>query len=193
MWRMNSRRMEAEIVRDSLLGVSGQLDTTMGGPDLDESQEEQNYRRSLYFRHTPDSQAAFLKLFDAPDPTSCYKRDESIVPQQALALANSKLSYAQARLLARQISGDLQPRRSDSRFIRDAFEITLGRPPTGKELAESRTFLREQAALFLNPTGLTLLQAGAPSDVPPAREPRLRARENLVHVLFNHNDFVTIR
>jgi len=98
---MNSRRMEAEIVRDSLLSVAGQLDTTMGGPDLEESQAEHNYRRSLYFHHTPDSQAVFLKLFDAPDPTDCYRRDESIVPQQALALANSKLSYTQARLLAR--------------------------------------------------------------------------------------------
>jgi mono/diheme cytochrome c family protein len=190
LWRMNSRRMEAEIVRDSLLNVAGQLDTTMGGPDLEESQAEHNYRRSLYFHHTPDSQAVFLKLFDAPDPTDCYKRDESIVPQQALALANSKLSYSQARLLARKISGE---RLADAQFIRDAFEITLGRPPTEKELSESASFLRQQETLFLNPKGLTLLQAGTAGVIPPSKEPRLRARENLVHVLFNHNDFVTIR
>jgi Protein of unknown function (DUF1553)/Protein of unknown function (DUF1549)/Planctomycete cytochrome C len=193
LWRMNSRRMEAEIVRDSLLSMAGQLDTTMGGPDLEESQAEHNYRRSLYFHHTPDSQAVFLKLFDAPDPTDCYRRDESIVPQQALALANSKLSYTQARLLARKISGESQQKQGDSQFIRDAFEITLGRPPTEKELSESASFLRQQETLFLNSTGLTLLQAGTASVVPPSREPRVRARENLVHVLFNHNDFVTIR
>jgi mono/diheme cytochrome c family protein len=193
LWRMNSRRMEAEIVRDSLLSVAGQLDTTVGGPDLEESQAEHNYRRSIYFRHTPDSQAMFLKLFDAPDPTDCYKRDESIVPQQALALANSKLSYTQARLLARKISGESQQKAGDSQFIRDAFEITLGRPPTEKELAESTSFLRQQKTLFVSPKGLTLLPAGTASAVPPSQEPSLRARENLVHVLFNHNDFVTIR
>ena len=92
LWRMNSRRMEAETVRDSLLSVSGKLDTTMGGPEIEETQAEQTYRRSLYFHTTPDSQAMFLKLFNAPDPTDCYKREESIVPQQALALANSGLS-----------------------------------------------------------------------------------------------------
>ena len=65
---MNSRRMEAETVRDSLFSVSGQLDTTMGGPEIEETQAEQTYRRSLYFHTTPDSQATFLKLFNAPDP-----------------------------------------------------------------------------------------------------------------------------
>src|SRR5207244_12933257 len=80
-WRLNPRRMEAEIVRDSILRLSGQLDTTMGGPDIDESKGDQTPRRSLYFRHTPDSQVQLLKLFDQPDPTDCYTRVESIIPQ----------------------------------------------------------------------------------------------------------------
>ncbi|MCI0420628.1 MAG: DUF1553 domain-containing protein, partial [Acidobacteria bacterium] len=130
LWRMNPRRMEAEIVRDSLLSVAGQLDTTMGGPELEETQAEQIYRRSLYFRHTPNSQAVFLKLFNAPDPTDCYKREESIVPQQALALANSKLSRKAARLLARKISSELKTQSAGAEFIRPAFDTTLGRQPT---------------------------------------------------------------
>ncbi len=40
----------------------------MGGPDIEETQAERTYRRSLYFHHTPDSQATFLKLFNAPIP-----------------------------------------------------------------------------------------------------------------------------
>jgi mono/diheme cytochrome c family protein len=194
LWRMNPRRMEAEIVRDSLLSVAGKLDTTMGGPELDEAQAEQINRRSLYFRHTPDSQAVFLKLFNAPDPTDCYKREESVVPQQALALANSKLSHSQARLLTRTLSTQVAGKGDDSAFIRSAFETVLGRLPSATELAESAKFLAEQTSLFRNPEKLTPLRLeGAPNEVPPAKEPDLRAKENLVHVLFNHNDFVTIR
>jgi mono/diheme cytochrome c family protein len=193
LWRMNPRRMEGEAVRDSLLSVAGQLDTSMGGTDLDESQAEHVYRRSLYFRHTPDSQAVFLKLFDAPDPTDCYKRDESIVPQQALALANSKLSRVQSRLLARKIAGAQKEPMRDSAFVQTVFERILGRLPTSKEQAESESFLREQTSLFQSPGKLTALPGGTASEVPPATEPAVRAKENLVHVLFSHNDFVTVR
>jgi hypothetical protein len=193
LWRMNPRRMEAEIVRDSLLSVSGQLDITMGGPEIEDAQAERNYRRSLYFHHTPDSQATFLKLFNAPDPTDCYKREESIVPQQALALANSGLSRTQARLLARSISDRLKIRSDNARFIREAFETTLGRQPGAKELAESHNFLRQQESLFRSQKPVASGEVAVAGRVPPAIEPGLRARESLVHVLFNHNDFVTIR
>ncbi len=107
--------------------MSGQFDTTMGGPEIEETQAEQTYRRSLYFHTTPDSQATFLKLFNAPDPTDCYKREESIVPQQALALANSGLSRSQARLVAKRISAESKGSLDNTAFIRAAFENTLGR------------------------------------------------------------------
>jgi hypothetical protein len=191
LWRMNPRRMEAEIVRDSLLSASGQLDTTMGGPEIEESQAEQTVRRSLYFHHTPDSQATFLKLFNAPDPTDCYKREESIVPQQALALANSGLSRNQARLLARKI---VSKNALDSKeFIRAAFENTLGRLPSDKELAESQSFLRQEESLLRTGKSEAADKSSAGGAATAAPELGLRARENLVHVLFNHNDFVTIR
>jgi hypothetical protein len=192
LWKMNPRRMESEIVRDSLLSLSGQLDTTTGGPEIEETQIEKVYRRSLYFHHTPDSQATFLKLFNAPDPTDCYKREESIVPQQALALANSALSRNQARVLARKISEGSKA--SDGRsFIRAAFENTLGRPPSDKELSESESFLRQEEKHSRVAKAPVIDKGGAEDSATPAIEPALRARENLVHVLFNHNDFVTIR
>jgi len=156
LWRMNSRRMEAEIVRDAILSVSGVMDPAMGGPDLDEGKGFDVYRRSIYFRHSPDTQMEFLRTFDMASPAECYERNESVVPQQALALANSKLSRDQSRALAKKIrEAHPQP----EAFARAAFETILGRPPTGEELP---------------------LAAKA--------QP-----ENLVHVLFNHNDFITIR
>src|SRR5437867_10659631 len=71
LWRMNPRRMEAEIVRDSLLAVSGQLDPTMGGPEIDIDKSDETRRRSIYLQHTPDVPMQFLKTFDSPNTTEC--------------------------------------------------------------------------------------------------------------------------
>ena len=193
LWRMNPRRMEAESVRDSILTVAGQLDTTIGGPELDETKGQESYRRSIYFRHTPDAQMVFLKLFDAANPNDCYERNESVVPQQALAMSNSKLSLTQARLLARKISQSLPAKSGESEFVREAFERVLGRPPSSEELVESTSFVKDQAGLFSKPGKLTAFRSGSANEVAPGSDPNLRARESLVHALFNHNDFVTIR
>ena len=190
-WRMNPRRMEAETVRDSVLAVSGQLDTTMGGPELDESMGQTSRRRSLYFTHTPNSQMQFLTLFDGGNATECYERYESIMPQQALAMSNSKLSLRLSRLLARKLQGDESA--DDAAFIRLAFEAVLGRPPNDAERSETRNFLKSQAALFRDPARLTRFRAAEESEVPASTDPTLRARENLVHVLFNRNEFVVVR
>ena len=189
LWRMNARRMEAETVRDSLLYVAGELDLTMGGPELDDALGEAYRRRSLYFRTSADTQMLFLKLFDMADARDCYERAESVVPQQALALSNSKLSRAVARALARKL-GEKTPAPA---FIDAAFETVLGRPASAGERNESERFLAQQAELFRDPAKLTAFRGGAASEVPPATDPAVRAREDLVHVLFSHNEFVVIR
>ncbi len=194
LWRMNPHRMEAEIVRDSLLQLAGQLDLTMGGPEIDDKEGQTSHRRSLYFRHTPDVQMTFLKVFDAASPTDCYERNESVVPQQALALSNSPLSFSEARLLARNISPNSGTSNSgEYEFVVAAFQRVLSRPPSAEELAESVGFVREQCELFRSPEKLTAFRAGASGEVPPSADAILRARESLVHALFNHNDFVTVR
>jgi hypothetical protein len=192
LWRMNTRRMEAEVVRDSLLYVAGQLDLTMGGPDIDQHHGLTSRRRSLYFRHAAEKQMEFLTLFDAASVTECYRRNVSIVPQQALALANSSLALEQSRLLARSLAQKVGT--SDAaNFVKAGFEQVLSRPPTAEETAACVQFLREQTALLANGQKLTA-SIGAPiSRVPAAANPAQRARENLIHVLMNHNDFVTIR
>src|SRR5262249_51651150 len=94
LWRMNSRRLEAEAVRDNLLYVSGDLDPTRGGPDIDHKLGLTSKRRSLYLRTAAEKEVEFLKIFDGPSVTECYERKTSVVPQQALALANSELALA---------------------------------------------------------------------------------------------------
>jgi uncharacterized protein DUF1553 len=195
-WRFNPRRMEAEIVRDATLSVAGSLDPARGGPDLDPNSGLTVARRSIYFRSTKEKKMQFLSLFDSPNPVECYRRSESIAPQQALALANSTLTLAQARILAKKLTGELTGTSADKaswRFVRDAFVRILCREPTDDELTTCLAFLREQAASLSESTTLTAFSTGPAATIPPAADPQQRARENLVHVLLNHNDFVTIR
>src|SRR5205823_4784976 len=131
-----------------------------------------------YFRHAPEKQMTFLELFDAASPAECYKRSESVVPQQALALANSPLTQAQSRALAGKLSAKYA---DDSAFVSAAFETVLSRAATADEHDVCSRFLTEQAELYAAKKRFA------------ATDAKTRARESLVHVLMNHNDFVTVR
>jgi hypothetical protein len=162
----------------------------LGGPDLDPETGLTSPRRSLYFRHAKEKRVTFLRLFDSSNVQSCYRRSESIVPQQALALANSPLSFAQARRLAGTLAAS---RPDDWTFVAAAFVRVLGRDPTPEERSECLAFLAGRAKQRADRPKLTPFPAGPPPAVPPSNDPARRARESLIHVLINHNDFVTIR
>ena len=116
-------------------------------------------------------------MFDDADILTCYRRSESVVPQQALALANSKLALAMSRKIAARLNEQLKDA-DDDRFIQAAFESILALQPTSDETNACREALEQ--------TRSTLGQKA------PAEATR-RARENLVHALLNHNDFITVR
>ena len=176
LWRMNPGRMEAEVVRDSLLSCAGQLDLTLGGQELENSQALTTRRRTLYYSCQPeiDGKSSFGMLFDAPEPADCYRRSRSIIPQQALALTNSDLIHEMSGLLANALWGSLPiTQQSDpAAFVVAAHEQILTRPPTESE--------RAACVGFLTATGDEGTDPG-------------RLREALVRVLLNHNDFVAIR
>jgi hypothetical protein len=190
LWRMNPRRMEAEAVRDSVLHLAGQLDETMGGPILDEKSGLAVRRRSVYFRFNTEYRMQFLDQFDAASTTECYERRESVIPQQALTLFNSALLLNESRVLAGRLS---QAEPTPALFVTAAFEQVLGRLPTATEQARCERFLREQAGVVKEPSKLEPFPPGVDAVRPPSTDPAMRARENLIQVLFNHNDFVTIR
>lgn len=196
LWRANVRRMEAEIVRDSMLATTGALSSAMHGPDLDPNTGFSTLRRSIYFRTAKEKKMTFLSLFDSANPVECYRRAESVAPQQALALVNSELALSQSRLLAsdlwrRAANETNDPQAASSAFVSTSFITILGRPPSEEEHSTCREFLAEQQARLSSPT-LTAF-TGAKASIAPAQDPAARARENLVQVLFNHNDFVSIR
>lgn len=188
-WRFPASRMQAEVVRDSLLGLSGELDHTLGGHEIDHKQGMTSRRRSLYFLHHGEEKMEFLELFDAANACDCYSRTSSIQPQQALALINSELTKSLSRHLEKRLWTSANSNASESKefdasscFVQIAFLQVLNREPRDEELTASLKFLEQQASRLMEFDGSS-----------PGLVPAERARENLLHALMNHNDFVTIR
>ena len=192
-WRANPRRMESQVVRDSLLYLAGNLDMTLGGPSLNPDQP--NTRRGIYLKHSRDHQEKLHGAFDDADHLQCYRRAESIIPQQALALANSRLAIDSSKQIADRliaesaVAGPLLPETGTTSqednapsnwaaFVGIAYETVLGRRPNDEESAACLEFCKAQEAL-------------TQSDEPALRRSRTASR--LVHVLLNHNDFLTVR
>jgi hypothetical protein len=196
LWRMNSRRMDAEVVRDSILATAGVLDLTLGGPEIAETNGQTTYRRSLYFRNTPNEKMLFLETFDGANPNECYRRQDSVVPHQSLAMMNSALAIDQSRRLAGRLSetvgsGDDESVRAA--FISAAWESILNRKPNSEELRACQAFLEQSVSSISGSPPETFPASGQTATQPASKLPHQRARENLVHVLYSHNDFVTIR
>jgi len=176
-WRRLPMRMQSQLVRDSLLQLAGVLNPTVGGPTIDPSKADTANRRSIYFTHSRDDRSKFLTMFDDADILRCYRRDESIVPQQALTLANSKQSILLSRELAKRLQSELGEV-DDKTFVVEAFRLILAIEPTDAETAACLDAVSR--------TKQVLLAAKHAS-------PASRARADLVHALINHNYFVTIR
>ncbi len=177
LWRMNPQRLQAQAIRDSLLHLAGELDLTRGGPPIAMAQQENSRRRAMYFFHSHNEHNKLLDVFDNANVLDCYRRTESIVPQQALALWNSKLALE----MAGKINDQLHTRHKDAddaRFVTAAFELVLGTPPTSNELATC-----EEALIDLR------------AALPKLNEPQKtqRARLQVILALINHNDFITVR
>jgi len=175
-WRMNPVRMESQIVRDSLLHLAGELDLSLGGPSIAVN-DEASLRRSLYFVHSHNDHQKFLSTFDDASVLDCYRRSESIVPQQALALENSALATEMAGKITERLAKS-HPDAADSDFIRTAFVAVLSVEPKSDELAAMSEILGRMNELS---------RAGHRPN------PEALARTNFVQTLLNHNDFITIR
>jgi hypothetical protein len=182
LWRRTPSRLESQAVRDSLLALAGTLDSTRGGPSVPQAQQADSKRRSLYFVHSNNERNLFLTMFDEALVTDCYRREQSIVPQQALAMTNSQLVLDLSRPIAERIMQHLSasslPAEKDEDFIRAAFLMLVAAEPTATELAASARSLDAWQKLPEAGQGDAAISF---------------ARANLVWVLLNHNDFITLR
>lgn len=122
LWRMPVHRLEAEVLRDSVLAAAGVLDQTMFGPAAPVSADDagqvlvtnETPRRSIYIQTRRSQPVAFLTAFDAPVmEVNCERRTSSTVAGQSLMLMNSEFALKHARLVAerarREAAAELSP------------------------------------------------------------------------------------
>ncbi len=179
LWRMPRCRLEGEVVRDSILAVSGDHDRTAGGPSVgfrgvwgDEHPTLNLYainiradytpfhlpRRSVYLPMLRTARPELLALFDAPDDKATTpRRNETTVAPQALYMMNSPFVRRRAGNLAWSLLGESKA--TDTDRVRRAYQLIFGRSPSDADVEAGLTFLTDYAA-ELDPTGAKQKTAG---------------------------------
>lgn len=150
LWRFPPRRVEAEVIRDSILLASGKLDPAIGGKSYRIHNEKKTYAQwQVVTNHGPDTWRRLLyqermrrvddrnfTAFDFPDCGQVRaKRPVSTTPLQALNLMNSPFSVNQAELIADRAAADHPD--DPVRATAELFSLILGRAPTADELTLS--------------------------------------------------------
>tara|TARA_R110002111_G_scaffold1162_2_gene8215 strand:+ start:5988 stop:9203 length:3216 start_codon:yes stop_codon:yes gene_type:complete len=147
-WCADTRRLDAEQIRDSILAVTGQLNLQAGGPGVAASVP----RRSMYLRMMRNSSDPLLEVFDLPRFfTSVPARDTTTSPVQSLQLFNSQQMLRFADQLTKRAyaesTADSDEAQEDAALHR-AWEIVFGRPVTNAELSVAKEFLNRQSMLL---------------------------------------------
>ncbi|MEM7012707.1 MAG: DUF1549 and DUF1553 domain-containing protein, partial [Verrucomicrobiota bacterium] len=141
VWRFQPRRLEAEIIRDSMLSASGKLDSTMFGPG---TLNEGHTRRSIYFMIKRSKLIPMMQIFDQPEPlVSQGGRPATTIAPQALLFMNNPHVVAWANALAAIVDEE-----NLDASIREIYQRTLGREPAAAELATNRAFVDAQMASY---------------------------------------------
>jgi hypothetical protein len=154
-------RLEAELIRDSVLSCSGLLAMKLGGPSVfppqppgvssegaygpltwNVSSGPDRYRRGLYTFSKRTAPYAMFTTFDAPSGEACVARREvSNTPLQALTLLNDTVFLEAAQALGRLAAA--QPA-SDEDRVKFLFRRCITRPPSADEIALALKFYHEQ-------------------------------------------------
>ncbi|MCI0418049.1 MAG: DUF1553 domain-containing protein, partial [Acidobacteria bacterium] len=211
LWKMPMQRVAGEIIRDSMLTVSGGLNLKSGGPGVfpevdpgliglieastskaqgwPASQDgPELWRRSIYVTQKRTVTAPIMDLFDPPDlVSSCPKRNTTTVAPQALQLLNNKFVIGQSTLFADRLRNEVGKDQVEQ--IRRAFRLSYGRPPDATELEASQNFLKKQLAYHHGLNKKLQDQGIDPAEIP---DPDKAALTDLCHSLFNSNEFVYV-
>ncbi|MEE3370562.1 MAG: PSD1 and planctomycete cytochrome C domain-containing protein [Planctomycetota bacterium] len=141
IWHYQTRRLEAEIIRDNALCVSGTLKHQMHGPStrvgslaggapFEENPE--TWRRSVYMMAPRFDTHPVLRVFDAVDNfQSVGARTVSTTPSGALFMLNASFLWQRAELMAARI--EQEAGREPSAQVKHIYEIAFARPPTDEE------------------------------------------------------------
>jgi len=209
--RMNVRRLEAEVLRDSLFRVAGRLDLRLGGESLPVTQDAEGkavigrpkvrdgllagvesggaagVRRSLYVQVRRSLPLDVLATFDQPVMTpNCHARQQATVATQALWFLNDPESIRAADDLAAQLFRDAPD--DEAARLRLLYERLFSTLPADEELQAGLEYLAEQASAVrddTDPEWRKMLEAD------PAVAPR-RALATLCQVLMASNRFLYV-
>jgi hypothetical protein len=201
--RQNRLRLDAEILRDSALAVSGLLKPTLGGPsfrpplpedvfDVGRSSNwkaspgDEIYRRSLYIITLRSVLYPTLTTFDAPDAAdACVRRERSNTPLQALTMMNDSVFVEAAQSLA------LRALRESNNRLGNLFRLVLNREPRAEEFSRLRAFHAEQKARVLNGDAEALKALGTHERaVPPSEAVEAATLVAVARVLMNLDEFI---
>jgi hypothetical protein len=190
--RMPVRRLEGEVIRDSMLTVSGRLEDTMFGSSvptyLTEFMEGRGRpaasgpidgagRRSIYLEIRRNFISPMMRTFDTPVPfTTIGRRTISNVPAQSLILLNDPFVLGQAQIWAHRMLAGTNA--TPGQHIAQMYLLAFGRQPSEREVAEALTFLKQQGELY--------------GQAPPACWQDEKVWSDLCHVLFNVKEFVFV-
>lgn len=189
---MRTRRLQGEVIRDSILALSGQLDRTMFGPSVPvhvtsfmqgrgrprkSGPLDGDGRRSLYLQVRRNFLSPFMLAFDTPIPFNTMgRRNTSNVPAQALILMNDPFVVQQAAHWASSLPVD---RQSPAEVIEQMYLSAFTRPPTSDERSQALAFLQQQSE-----------ELGYDG---PADQLDHQAWADLAHVLWNVKEFVYLK
>lgn len=152
LWRKSPFRVEGEVVRDSILAASGQLDLTAGGPGFEDvaitpnngttyylpfDKEDPTLNRRTVYRFSPRGERmALLDTFDCPDPSAAApRRSVTTTPLQALSLLNNGFVIRMANHMAKRVAADVGEDRG--RQVDRCFQLALSRLPDKEERVEA--------------------------------------------------------
>jgi hypothetical protein len=157
LWRMNTRRLESESLRDAVLFAATNLDFTQGGPGfrlfdyrdgnvpdylLRDGPGPETWRRGVYMFNIRTFQEPLMSAFDCPDPSvQTPRRERSTTAVQALSLMNNTFVLTQADHLARRIHS-AGPYTDPTDEVVWAYRLTLSRDPSARQRAEAADFVR---------------------------------------------------
>lgn len=164
LWRFDMRRLTAEEIRDSILAISGSLDSKMFGPGVfveipkevlagqsqpgngwGKSPESEQGRRSIYIHAKRSLLTPILENFDlAETDRSTPVRFVTVQPTQALSMLNSDFLNRQAELFAARLRQEAGPDLRDE--IRLALFLVTSRTPTELEIDRGMNLVKELVA-----------------------------------------------
>ena len=193
--RMPLRRMDAEVLHDSILKVTGRLDPERFGRPVNVTKQESGeivpdateagWRRAVYVLRKRRLPVTLLEVFDAPKPApNCTERRESNVAPQALQMMNGAAALEHVRYLAGRLIDELPAKTAGQ--ISAAYERILSRPPTTAEArmaAQDLTALEEHWFAQLDETRYV---------GPRVAAARWMALGSFAHALLNSAEFVYI-